>query len=104
MLHQSDRVGKLVAEFFAIAVNARSGRGNSGQQTNSGRIAQRRRAIGAGEGDALFCQSINVWRGCLWMAAKVTNPVTQIVDRNEEYVWPIIGKHWLAIKRKRDPP
>ena len=41
-----------------------------------------------GEEHAALCKSIEVWRSRLRMTSKTTNPIIQVIDRNEQYIRP----------------
>lgn len=62
--------------------------------------------------DSLFCQLVDVWRLCLGMSPKTTDPVVQIIDGNEQDVWPLgcvgerrvvcIGPHYSWKENDKD--
>ena len=75
----------------AIAVDAAGGRAKSGHETRARGIADGGLAVGIGEQNSAFCELIHV--GCLSLKvpattffAQATDPVIEIIDRNEQYM------------------
>ncbi len=69
-----------------VVVDAADAGTFSGEERRARRIADRPGAVGAGEGDAHLCESINVRRLRLGVHAQVADPVVEVVDGDEENV------------------
>ena len=52
-----------------------------------GWVASRCRAVCVGEQHTARCKTINVGSQCLGVSLQATDPVVEVIDRNEKYVW-----------------
>ena len=45
------------------------------------------------EQGASFREPIDVWRTCIWMSSETSDPVVQVINRNEKHVWLLHRTH-----------
>ena len=60
----------------------------TGEQTRARRVATRRGTVGLGEEQAALGQAIHVRRPRLRVPAKHTDPIIEIVNSDEQHIWP----------------
>ena len=77
----------------------------SSHERASGGLASGHRAVGVGEGDPHRRQPIDVGSFCLRIPAQVTDPMVEVVNRNEEHVGlcgsPVLSGRHGGRERKR---
>ena len=61
------------------------------QQARARRVAQRGLAMGVGEERPAPCQAVDVRRLGLRMSAQASDPIVQVIDRDEQDVGPALG-------------
>ena len=74
------------------AVDAGSGRSQAGHQARAGGVAKGRLAVSVGEGRSAIRQSVHV--GCLdlRMSLQRSDPVVEVVDRDEQNVRSVLSR------------
>ena len=89
-LMQRDRAFQLgrLPPVVCVGVNAGGRRPQAGEQTRARRIATRRGTVSLGEEQAAPGQAIHVRRPRLRMPTKHAYPVIEIVNSNEQHIWP----------------
>jgi len=92
-------IRELLPELLPIAINARLVRGNTGQQADTGRIAERCRAVCLGKGNPTLGKTVDVGRLRIWMATQVPDPTAQVVNRDEQNVGRLVG---MSSRNRRD--
>ena len=94
--HQGD-IGHDLPERLHVFVKARAVRGDSRHDGGATWSAGGSRAVGVGEENGLRGEALKVGSEALRMASKRTDPVVQVIDRDEEDVGSVRG---LCFKSK----
>ena len=95
-LRQCDGIRQLVAKCLEIAVDTRVRRHDPREQADSRRIAQRRCGVGTRKGHPPNGKTVDVRSQGARVAVEMTHPVIQVVDRDEQDVWP--GRCFLCLR------
>ena len=86
VLHQGDGIRELLPQPLPIPVNTGSEGSHPRQEADAGRIAERRRAVGARKGNPTLGETVDVGRLRIRVAAQMPDPVAQVVNRDEQHV------------------